>query len=74
MAKKKVKADLPVRDFKLAPKFGDLTFLRAAAAISLDALGLDAVARRVEQSGVVNAVESAGFDGMLALWRPSASD
>lgn len=74
VAKKKVKADLPVRDFKLAPKFGDLTFLRAAAAISLDALGLDAVARRVEQSGVVNAVESAGFDGMLALWRPSASD
>lgn len=74
VAEKKVKADLPVRDFKLAPKFGDLTFLRAAAALSLDALGLDAVARRVEQSGVVNAVESAGFDGMLALWRPSASD
>ena len=36
----KVKSDLPVRDYKLTPRFGDLTFLRTAASITLDALGL----------------------------------
>ena len=40
VAQKGVKADLPVRDYKLAPRFGDLTFLRTAASITLDALGL----------------------------------
>src|SRR4030088_2314835 len=39
VAEKKIKSDLPVRDFKLAPRFGDLTFLRTAASITLDALG-----------------------------------
>ena len=74
VSEKKIKSELPVKDFKLTPKFGDLTFLRAAAAISLDVLGLDGIARRVEQSGVVGAVEAAGIDGMLALWRPAASN
>ena len=31
VAEKKVKSDLPVRDYKLTPRFGDLTFLRTAA-------------------------------------------
>jgi protease-4 len=74
VAEKKVKSDLPVRDFKLAPKFGDLTFLRAAASISLDALGLGAIARQVEQAGVAQAMEHLGLDGMLALWRPAGSN
>ncbi|MDB5634302.1 MAG: signal peptide peptidase SppA, type [Tardiphaga sp.] len=74
VAEKKVKSDLPVRDFKLAPKFGDLTFLRAAASISLDALGLGAIARQVEQAGVAQAMERLGLDGMLALWRPAGSN
>jgi protease-4 len=74
VAEKKIKSDLPVRDFKLDPKFGDLTFLRTAAAISLDALGLGGMARRVEQAGVTQAVESFGLDGMLALWRPAGSN
>src|SRR6201991_3669098 len=33
VAEKKIKSDTPVRDFKLAPQFGDLTFLRATASI-----------------------------------------
>ncbi|MCP9627847.1 signal peptide peptidase SppA [Rhodopseudomonas palustris] len=66
---KKVKSGLPIRDFKLAPQFGDLTFLRAAATITLDALGLGAVARQLEQSGV----ERLGLDGMLALWAPGSA-
>ncbi len=74
VAEKKVKSDLPVRDFKLDPKFGDLTFLRTAAAVSLDALGLSGMARRVEQAGVTQAVESMSLDGMLALWRPAGSN
>jgi protease IV len=74
VAEKKVKSDLPVRDFKLAPKFGDLTFLRAAASVTLDALGLSAIARQVEQAGVAQAVERLGLDGMLALWRPAGSN
>src|SRR5271170_2032612 len=34
VANKNVKPDLPVRDYKLSPRFGDLTFLRTAAAIT----------------------------------------
>ena len=41
VANKNVKSNLPVRDFKLSPRFGDLTFLRTAASIALDALRLE---------------------------------
>jgi len=70
VAQKGVKADLPVRDYKLSPRFGDLTFLRSAAAVTLDALGLGAIARQIEQSGMAQAVDRFGLDGMLALWHP----
>jgi protease-4 len=74
VAQKGVKADLPVRDYKLAPRFGDLTFLRTAAAITLDALGLSAVARQIEQTGVAQAADSLGLEGMLALWHPAGAN
>ena len=74
VAQKNVKRDLPVRDFKLTPRFGDMTFLRTAASFTLDALGLSAIARHVEQAGVIQAVDRLGLDGMLALWRPAGSD
>ena len=74
VAQKGIKSDLPVRDFKLAPRFGDLTFLRTAASITLDALGLSAIARQVEQTGVAQAVDRLSLDGMLALWRPASSN
>jgi protease-4 len=70
VAQKGVKADLPVRDYKLSPRFGDLTFLRTAAAFTLDALGMSAIARQIEQSGMAQAVDRLGLDGMLALWHP----
>jgi len=73
-ANKNVKSDLPVRDFKLTPRFGDLTFLRTAASITLDALGLGSVARQIEQAGIAQAVEHLGLDGMLALWRPAGAN
>ena len=74
VAQKGVKADLPVRDYKLSPRFGDLTFLRAAAAVTLDAFGLGAIARQVEQTSMAQAVDRLGLDGMLALWHPAGAD
>src|ERR1700756_795987 len=38
--KKGVRKGLTVRDFRLQPRFGDLPFLKAAAAVTLEALGL----------------------------------
>ncbi|WP_371423511.1 signal peptide peptidase SppA [Tardiphaga sp.] len=74
VSEKKIKSDLPVRDFKLTPKFGDLTFLRAAATITLNAVGLNAIARQVEQAGVTQAMDGFGLGGMLALWQPATTN
>ena len=74
VAQKGVKSGLPVRDYKLAPRFGDLTFLRTAASITLDALGLNSVARQIEQAGVAQAIDRLRLDGMLALWEPGATN
>ena len=73
VTQKGVKADLPVRDYKLSPRFGDLTFLRTAASIALDTLGLGPIARQIEQAGVAQAVDRLGLDGMLALWQPAGT-
>jgi len=70
VAEKKVKPDLPVRDYKLEPRLGDLTFLRSAAAVALEAVGLDATARLLAQAGI----DQFALDGMLALWRPAGSN
>jgi len=71
---KGVKKDLPVRDYKLGPRFGDLTFLRTAASVTLDALGLGTIARQIEHAGMVQAVDRLALDGMLALWQPGATN
>jgi protease-4 len=72
VAENKIGADLPVRDFKLTPRFSDMTFLRTAASLTLDAVGLGAIARRLEQTGVMQSVDRIGLDAMLALWQPAA--
>jgi protease-4 len=74
VAERGIKANLPVRDYKLSPRFGDLTFLRTAASITLDALGLNAISRQIEQAGVAQAVDRLGLDGMLALWHPAGTN
>ena len=71
---KNVKPDLPVQDYKLSPRFGDLTFLRTAASLTLNALGLGGIARQIEQAGVVQAMDRFGLDGMLALWQPATAN
>src|SRR6201986_2385565 len=72
--KKGVAKDLPVRDYKLTPRFGDLTFLKTAASITLEALGLTSIAHQIEQAGVVHAVDRLSLDGMLALWHPMGTN
>jgi protease-4 len=74
VSEKKIDKELPVKDFKLTPRFGDMTFLRATAAVALDTLGLGTFARQLEQSGVVQAVDRFGLDGMLALWQPASGN
>jgi protease-4 len=73
-AEKGVKKDLPVRDYKLSPRFGDLTFLRTAASVTLEAFGLGTIAHRIEQAGLAQAVDRLSLDGMLALWRPAGTN
>ena len=73
-AEKGVKKDLPVRDYKLSPRFGDLTFLRTAASVTLEALGLNSIAHQIEQAGVAQAVDRLSLDGMLALWHPAGTN
>jgi len=69
---KGLKADLPVRDWQLKPRFSDLSMLHLATAVVLDALGLSSVAQRFE--GSVLAVERLNLDGLLALWHPPAGN
>jgi protease IV len=71
---KGVKKGLSVRDYKLQPRLGDLTFLKTATAVALEALGLGSIAHQIGQTGVVQAVDRFGMDGMLALWQPAASN
>jgi protease-4 len=67
---KKIDPKTPVRDFRLAPRFGDLSFLRVAMVHLFDAVGLTAMARRLEDWGTMQAIERLNLDGLLALWHP----
>ena len=70
---KKVPAGTPVRDYSLAPRFSELSFLHVAA-WTFQAVGLSAVAQRIEEWGAVQAIERLNLDGLLALWHPAASN
>ena len=71
---KNIDPKTPVRDFRLRDRFSDLPFLHTAAVAVLDALGLGALARRIETSGAVQAIERLNLDGLLALWHPPAAN
>jgi protease IV len=70
---KKVPADTPVRDYSLEPRFSELSFLHLAA-WTFEAVGLSAMAHRIETWGAVQAVERLNLDGLLALWHPPSSN
>ena len=74
VAQKKIDREFPVRDFRMAPRFGDMSFIRLALSMTLDAVGLTALARQFEEAGGVQAVDQLGLQGLLALWRPSVTD
>jgi protease IV len=71
---KKVNANLPVRDYELESRLGDLPFLHAAAVAALDAVGLTALARELGGWGAVEAVSEFNLDGLLALWHPAGAN
>jgi protease-4 len=70
---KKVPANTPVRDYSLRPRFGELSFLHVAA-WTFEAVGLSAMAHRIEEWGAVQAVERLNLDGLLALWHPPSTN
>jgi protease-4 len=74
VAQKKIDRELPVRDYRMSPRFGDMSFIRLALATSFDALGLTSFARQFEESGAVQAVDQLSLQGLLALWRPSVTE
>jgi protease-4 len=75
LAKSKgIDANLPVKDWKLEPRLSELSFLHAAAAAALEAVGLKSLARRFEDTGAVRGIESLNLDGLLALWHPSGTN
>jgi protease-4 len=75
LAKEKgVKADTPVRDWQLKPRFSDLTMLHLAMRMALEAVGLNALAERLEGLGALHAMERLNLDGLLALWHPPVSN
>ena len=67
-------ANLPVRDWKLKPRFGDLPFLHLAVMTALEAVGLSSVAQRIEALSTVQALERLNLDGLLALWHPPVTN
>src|SRR5579863_5963367 len=71
---KKISDKLPVRDYQLHRRFGDLPFLHAAASAALEAAGFAKLARAIEELGAVQAVERLNLDGLLALWHPAGAN
>jgi protease-4 len=70
---KKVPATTPVRDVALEPRFSEFSFLHLAA-WTFEAVGLSAIAHRIEAWGAVQAVERLNLDGLLALWHPPSAN
>jgi protease-4 len=66
-----VDTNLPVRDYDLHSRFGDLRFLHAAVSMVLDAMGLGALAEHFELWSANGAVQRFNLDGLLALWHPA---
>jgi protease IV len=64
------KAD--VRDYQLKSRFNDLSFLHLGTAV-LDTLGLHALARQIEEGGMLGSIDQLNLDGLLALWHPANS-
>lgn len=71
---KNIKADTPVRDFRLDSRIGNMSFLRLGVVALLDTVGLSATAERLQETGLVQSVDRMSMDGLLALWQPASSN
>ena len=71
---KKISASTPVRDYRLAPRFSDMSFLRLAASMTLEAVGLEGLAQRLSATGTIASVDRLGLEGLLALWQPGGTN
>jgi len=69
-----VDANTPVRDYRLRSRLSDFSFLRLAAVLALDTMGLGGIARSLELSGIFETAERLNLDGLLALWHPSPAN
>jgi protease-4 len=64
----------PVRDWRLYPRFRELSLLHLGVAKILDIVGLESLARQFETAGAMQAIEELNLDGLLALWHPSSGN
>jgi protease IV len=71
---KNVNPNLPVRDWRLTARLGDLSFLHAAVVGTLDAVGLSALARLYDEISPVETASRFNLDGLLALWHPAGTN
>ena len=71
---KGVDPKLPVRDWRLAPRLSQLSFLHLGAAALLDAVGLSSLAARFADTGAAQAFDRLNLDGLLALWHPPVAN
>jgi len=71
---KNIDPKTPVRDFRLRDRLGDLPFLHTGAVVILEVVGFGSLAHRIEQWGVVQAIERLNLDGLLALWHPPTAN
>jgi protease IV len=74
VAQKKIDRELPVQDFRMSPRFGDMSFIRLALSMTFEAVGLTTIARQFEETGGIQAVDQLALQGVLALWRPSVTE
>jgi protease-4 len=70
----KIDPKTPVRDWRLHPRFSELSFLHLAVSRMLDGLGLGSLAHEFEISGALQAAEKLNLDGLLMLWHPAAGN
>jgi protease-4 len=71
---KNIDLKTPVRDYPLSTRLTDLPFPFVGVARLLDAVGLTALAERINEWGTVRAIEQLNLDGLLALWHPPTTD
>lgn len=70
---KQIDPDIPVRDWRLHPRFSQFSFLHLGGGV-LDRLGLGSLARELEVAGTFQAAEKLNLDGLLMLWHPAAGN